>query len=307
MKGGSELKNLKNAAFGFIFPPPALFILLIPLSVALLVYTFVFDKSSVGISTFSYLVSAYTLMCVCFRIPDLVRFCKHVHDTNVLINRLFHDPFLQIKISLYGSLIINTGYSIFQLGLGFYYSSIWFCSVAAYYIALAVMRFFLLKDVRGFTPGEDQETELLRFRFCGVGLLSITVTLAVIVFYIVYTDEGFHYNKLITLAMLIYTVCALIVAIVNCIRYRKYKSPVCSAAKAISLAVASISVLTLESAIIYAFGDETAMASKIYVTGITGLCVWAFVLGVAIYMILKANYKLRKLRKKLALQNIKSD
>jgi hypothetical protein len=49
------------------------------------------------------------------------------------------------------------------------------------------------------------------------------------------------------------------------------------------------------------------MASKIYVTGITGLCVWAFVLGVAIYMILKANYKLKKLRKKLALQNIKSD
>ena len=205
---------------------------------------------------------------------------------------------MQIKISLYGSLIINTGYSIFQLGLGFYYSSIWFCTVAAYYIALAIMRFFLLKDVRSFTPGEDQESELLRFRFCGIGVLTINILLAIIVYYVAYTDEGFHYNRLITIAMALYTTCALIVAIYNCIRYRKYKSPVCSASKSINLAVAAISVLTLESAIIYAFGDEAVMASKTLLTGLTGIAVWLFILGVAIYMIVKANIKLRRVRKK---------
>ena len=290
-----------------IFPPAALFILLLPLATAMLIYTFVFDRSGGGVALVSYLVSAYTLIVLCFRIPDIVRWCIHIHDTNVLINRLFHDPFLQIKISLYGSLVINTGYSIFQLGLGFYYSSLWFYTVASYYIALVVMRFFLLKDVRSFTPGEDQETELLRFRFCGIGILSITVFLAIIVFYVAYTDEGFHYNKLITMAMAVYTACALVVAICNCIRYRKYKSPVCSAAKSISLAVAAISVLTLESAMIYAFGDEAAMASKTLVTGITGICVWAFVLGVAIYMIIKGNIKLRRVRKKKALQEAREN
>jgi len=279
------------------FPPPALFILLIPLSVAMLIYTFLFNREQGSIAIVAYVISAYTLMAVCFRIPALVRWCIHIHDTNVLINRLFHDPFLQIKISLYGSLIINTGYSIFQLGLGFYYSSLWFCAVAAYYISLAVMRFFLLKDVRSFTPGEDQRSELLRFRFCGIGLLTITVSLAAIVFFIAYKDEGFHYNQIITIAMAIYTFCALIVAICNAIRYRKYKSPVCSAAKAISLAVAAISVLTLESAMLYAFGDENVMASRTLVTGVTGVAVWFFVLAVAIYMIVKANIKLSKLKK----------
>lgn len=265
----------------------------------MLIYTFLFDKTyGGGAAIISYVVSAYTLMAVCCRIPELVRWCIHIHDTNVFINRLFHDPFLQIKISLYGSLVINTGYSIFQLGLGFYYSSIWFCTVAAYYISLAVMRFFLLKDVRSFTPGEDQETELLRFRFCGIGLLTITILFSVIVYYIAYTDEGFHYNQIITIAMALYTTCAMIVAIYNCIRYRKYKSPVCSASKSINLAVAAISVLTLESAMIYAFGDEATMASKTLVTGLTGIAVWFFILGVAIYMIVKANIKLRKVRKK---------
>lgn len=269
---------------------------MVPLSIAMMIYTFLFDKGQGGIAIVSYTVSAYTFIAVCFRIPAIVRWCIKIHDTNVFINRLFHDPFLQIKISLYGSLVINTGYSIFQLGLGFYYSSVWFCTVAIYYISLAVMRFFLLKDVRSFTPGDNRHNELLRFRFCGIGLLTITVSLAVIIFYRVYTDEGFHPNRLITLAMALYTACALVVTIVNVIRYRKYKSPVCSAAKAISLSVAAISILTLESAVLYAFGTEQTFRSKAALIGLTGLVVWFFVLIVAVYMICRSTYEIRKLK-----------
>lgn len=243
-------------------------------------------------------------MAICFKIPDIAAFCKDVHDNNVMVNRLFHDAYLQIKISLYGSLIINTGYAIFQLGLGFYYSSLWFCTISAYYVALAVMRFFLLKDVRSITvPGEDRKSELLRFRFCGIGLMTITVVLAVIIFYITKKGEGFQYiNKFITLAMAAYTFGALVVAIVNVIRYRKYKSPVCSAAKAISLSVASISVLTLESGILRAFGTDYLLIPETTLIGFTGFAVWVFVFCVATYMIIRANIELSKLRKSTSKQ-----
>ena len=82
-------------------------------------------------------------------------------------------------------------------------------------------------------------------------------------------------------------------AIINMVKYRKYNSPVYSASKAISLAAASVSMLTLESTMLTTFGDGTdALTRKIFL-GATGGVISVFIIIMAIYMIVQSTKKLK--------------
>ena len=97
------------------------------------------------------------------------------------------------------------------------------------------------------------------------------------------------------IAMAAYTFTAFTVAIINVIRFKKYKSPVFSAVKAIALAAASVSILTLESTLLTAFGGETMSDfSQKLLLGLTGGAIAAFIVGMSVYMISRGT-KLLKL------------
>ena len=86
-------------------------------------------------------------------------------------------------------------------------------------------------------------------------------------------------------------------AIVNVVKYRKYKSPVYSASKAISLAAACVSMLTLESTMLTTFGDGTMdMTTRRIMLGATGGVISVFIIVMAIYMIVQSNKKINQLK-----------
>ena len=93
--------------------------------------------------------------------------------------------------------------------------------------------------------------------------------------------------------MAAYTFTALTLAIVNAVRYRKYGSPAYSAAKAISLASATVSMLTLENALLTTFGEESGELFRQIMLGTSGTAVILVVQGIALYMIVNASKKLR--------------
>ena len=281
--------DLKRLIRVLLYPHPAVIIMLLPISVSLLVYSFVFTDGMNAVSYISYGTSAYALTVVCFRAPMLIAFVKSFKDNNRFVRRYFEDAPLRVKISLYNSLIFNTAYAIFQLGLGFYHGSVWFYSLAAYYVTLAVMRFFLLKDVKSFEFGKDRLGELKRQRFCGIALLLMNFALALIVFYISYWGRGFIHHEITTIAMAAHTFGSMYFAIEKLIKYRRYNSPLLSASKAIGLASASVSMLTLETAMLGAFGDESVESFRWVITGLTGGAVCIFILIMAVYMIVKAS------------------
>ena len=97
--------------------------------------------------------------------------------------------------------------------------------------------------------------------------------------------------------MAAYTFAALTAAIVNVIKYRKYNSPVFSASKAISLAAALVSMLTLESTMLTVFSDGsmTVGAQKLML-GVTGGVVCVLIVAAAIYMIAVGTRKLEQLQ-----------
>ena len=138
------------------------------------------------------------------------------------------------------------------------------------------------------------QTELVKYRACGWVFLIMNLALALIIFFMVYWNRTFRHHMITAIAMAAYTFTAFTVAIVNVVKYRKYNSPVFSASKAISLAAALVSMLTLESTMLTTFSDGTMTATEQkWMLGATGGVISVLIVATAIYMIVIGTKKLK--------------
>ncbi len=289
----------KKIGKSLLYPHPAILIVLLPVATVFLVYSMVFIGTESVVAVISYVFASYVLTVYCFRIPDLIRFFRNFKHENKYAQRWFSDTRLRVNVSLYGTLIWNTAYAVFQLGLGLYHSTFWFVSLAGYYLSLAVMRFFLVRHTRKHSPGEDMRAELSKYRACGIVFLIMNIALSLIIFFMVYWNRTFNHHEITTIAMAAYTFTTLTFAIINTVKYRKYNSPVYSASKAISLASACVSLLTLESTMLTTFGSETLdLTSRRIFLGVSGGAISAFILIMALYMIIHGTKTLRRIESK---------
>ena len=287
----------KKLGKALLFPHIAIMILLVPIATVLLVGSMVFVGTESVVAYVSYVIAAYTLTVWCVKIPYLIGFFKSFRNENKYAILWRSDPRLRVNVSLYGTLAWNALYGIFQLWLGFYHSTFWFYSLGTYYICLGVMRFFLARHTTRYAPGERMQTELKKYRACGIVFLVMNLALALIIFFMVYWNRTFEHHMITAIAMAAYTFTALTTAIVNVIRYRKYQSPVFSASKAISLAAALVSMLTLESTMLTTFGEETMTATaQKWMLGATGGAISVLIVLTAIHMIASGTKKLKQLK-----------
>lgn len=287
----------KRLGKALLFPHIAIMIILVPIATALLVYSMVVLGTQSVSAIISYVLAAYTLSVWCIKIPYLIRFFKVFKNENKYARIWQDDTRFRVNTSLYASLAWNALYGVFQLWLGFYHHTFWFYSLGAYYICLGVMRFFLLQYTRKYSPGEKMHDEFVRYRACGWVFLLINLALSLIVFFMVYWGRTFNHHMITAIAMAAYTFTSLAMAIVNFIKYHKYNSPVFSAAKAISLAAALVSILTLESTMLTAFGDKTmAVIEQKWMLGTTGGAISLIIVAMAIQMIVIGTKKLKTLK-----------
>lgn len=297
---GYDWKKLGRA---LLFPHMAVMILLLPLAAALLVYTFVFmEDQENAIAYGSYAVSAYTLTVWCFRIPRIIRFCKSFKQENRYARRWFEDPHLRVKVSLYANFLWNAAYSALQVYLAVKSPDqrFWYWSLAVYYLSLTGMRFFLGKYVRRNTPGEQRRAEWMRYRACGWVFLVMNLALSGMIILMIHQNKAVDYGEIVTISMAAYTFITFTVAVVSLIKYRKYNSPVFSATKAISLAAACVSMLTLEADMLTTFDGRTdatqglSETTRVIFMSVTGGVIVAFIVAMAIYMIVQGTKELHK-------------
>ena len=181
--------NWKKIGLNLIYPHLAVIICLLPISIAFLVLSLIFLNAQSILAILSYLLAFYVLLVVSFRIPRIISFFKSFKKENRFMQKWFSDVQLRMNVSLYGSLIWNIAFSIFQLVLGFYHKSFWFYSMFAYYVMLGVIRFFLLKHTRKYKANEQEHVELKKYVVSGWLLLTMNIALAVIVFFMVYFNR----------------------------------------------------------------------------------------------------------------------
>ena len=277
-----------------VFLHGAVLFILIPLSAAGLIYSFLVLGGEGIVCYASYVLSAYTLTALSFKAPKIIAFFKRMKSENKIIATLLSDRELRISISLYSSLFFNICYALFQLGIGLWHRSVWFYSISAYYFILALMRLSFIRYLRGHTPGEDMTAETRRYRFAGILLLPTSSSLSAIVFFVAIKGYTFVHHPITTIVMALYTFTSLTVAIVSMIKYKKLNSPIFSAVKAISFVSALVSLLTLEAAMLTAFGNSSEESLRSIMTAMTGAAVLLIVIAMAIYMIYKSTKALKK-------------
>lgn len=289
--------DFKKIGKALLFPHIAIMLVLLPIATVLLVYSMVFVGTETVTAYASYVLAAYTLTVWCVRIPYLIKLFKALKNENKYVRIWLGDTRLRVNVSLYGSMVWNTVYAVFQLWLGFYHSSFWFCSLAGYYFSLALMRYFLVRYIRKNVPGADQRAELYKYRACGIVFLIMNLALSLMIFFMVYWNRTFNHHEITTIAMAAYTFTSFTMAIINIVKYRKYQSPVYSASKAISLAAACISMLTLESTMLTTFGGETMdLTSRRIMLGVSGGVISVFIIAMAVYMIMQSTKRLKLIK-----------
>ena len=216
---------------------------------------------------------------------------------NKYIHRYMTDIPFKTHVSLGLSLGLNLIFASVKMFYSVGYRSVWFGTLAVYYMMLAVMRFLLLWYVRRNAIGKELILELRQCRLCGVILLFMNITLSGVVVLVVEANESFNYAGYLIYVVAMYAFYNIISAVRDIVKYRKYKSPVMSASKAIKLAAALVSMLSLETAMLVQFdeGGSTSDFRRV-MTAVTGGCVCIMVLVMAVFMVVCSTKQLKKLR-----------
>lgn len=295
----AQFKKILKRLF---FLPPWLTVL-----IALPSFTFVFCVLGMGIdgapAYISYGLSAYAMVITTTGIPRIVKAVRGGIDNHPFVKKVMDHPLggryltdvaFRAEVSLYPSLFINLMYAAMKMVSGILYSSVWFISLFVYYILLAVMRFLLLTSARKKHREQSLASEFRRYRACGILLAVMDLALSGIILFIVRQDGGYDYPGVLIYIMAMYAFYAVISAIINLVKFRKHGSPVLSAAKAINLTAALVSMLALETAMLTQFGGTEDQLFRQIMTASTGAVVCGLVLAMAIYMIVHAGRQLKK-------------
>lgn len=294
------MRNWKTAVKILLYPSGWVLILLTIICTAGLVIIFARGWDAHPVSYAFYALSAYTLTVDCLFlsrvIPQKYRNAKQKVRDHPVGGKFMTDPKFKTCVSLYCSLAVNLLYAAINGFSGIWYCSVWSVTLAVYYIILAVMRFLLVRFVNHTGIGTDRIRELRSYRLCGIILMTLNLTLSGVVILVIVQNKSFEYAGMLIFVMAMYTFYITIAAVVNLVRYRKYNSPVMSAAKVINLAAALVSMLSLETAMLSQFGKEDSPYFDRIMIGATGAGVFVIIVSISVYMIVRSTKEIKRLQ-----------
>lgn len=209
-----------------------------------------------------------------------------------LFNRYMTDMAFRAEVSLYLSLGINLLYSIYEVVSGFIYHSVWFGTLAFYYMVLSLERFSLLNYVR--KKSKTKTGIYKRYRFCGFLLIALNIAVCGMSILVIMNGQTATYPGHMIYAVAGYTFYNLISAVINVIKYNKKTDPLYTASKILTLSTALFSMFSLQNAMLSVFGTANMQRNM---NIITGLVVFLMLLFMAVYMIWKGSKMIRREKK----------
>lgn len=287
--------NWKKLGKAVLFPHIAVLLLLLPAGAAFLVYAMLALEETSPIRIASYVLAFYALTVWCARTPRLIRSLRALKHENRYVRVWLDDPGLRANVTLAGGCLWNGAYAAMQLGLGVRHRSAWFFSLAAYYACLSVMRAFLVRHTLRHRPGEDIRRELKRAKACGWVFLFMNLALSGMMLLMIRENRVTRHHEITTIAMAAYAFTSLTMSIVSAVRCRRYQSPALSASRAVSLAAACVSMLTLENTMLATFGGGQMPArTRMLFLALSGGAVSALIIVMALYMIVRSYREVKQ-------------
>lgn len=267
-----------------LHPPKWVLLTLPPIVFAALIYVLLKGKSSMP-AYMIYCMSAYCLTIWILPLPRLFRKAKanmiHRLTGTVFGGKYIGDLAFRGSVSIYQGMMVNFLYVVFRIFVGIRYASVWFLTIAIYYLLLGIMRLSLILSYRN----RGVKSELHCYRRMAWLLFLLNMPMGGMIVLMVLTDSGYSYPGYVIYLSALYTFYTIILAIVNLVKFRKLGSPILSAAKILNFVAALMSLLGLQTAMISQFSTEGEDLRRM-MSALTGGGVWFSVILIAVYMLL---------------------
>lgn len=277
-----------------ILHPPMWVQLTVPvLSFAALIIIFAYKKTENASAYVIFGMSAYSLAVWVAGVPSLVKKAKNaVMKTGIvrkaasskLAARYFGDLSFRGNISLCQGLAVSCFYCIFRIVAAMHFASAWFLSMAIYYLVLCGLRAYLIVCCRRSNPSNDRRCYCAAARM----LFLLNVSMGGMVFWMVKANSAFNYPGSMIYLNALYAFYAMANSIVNLVKFHKFGSLILSAAKAVDVVAAMMSVLGLQTALLSRFSGDDEVYRRM-MNSVTGGFVCGFVILIALYMLLRGR------------------
>lgn len=287
------MKRTKMIIYRILYPPVWFMLPLSVFSFGALIFIFAEEKTESVLAYFLYSLSAYSLVILCMASPRAFRWGRHRISQSKIFKKLtsvaiadkyIKDMTFRGTVSIYQGLAINIFYMIFRVVVGILYTSVWFISMAVYYLILGMIRAYLIICYRR----DDVSRELICYRNTALFLFLLNIPMGGMIILMIRTNSGFSYPGYVIYLSALYTFYTFIMAIRNLVTFRKVGSPVLSAGKVLNFVSAMMSVLGLQTAMIAQFSTQGEDYRRM-MNAITGGCVYAIVIIIAVYMLLHSR------------------
>lgn len=196
------------------------------------------------------------------------------------IKQSIRNPILAATLSMGWNLV----YAAFNLILGFYHSSYWFYTMAAYYAVLGFMRLSAVS--MSWKSNRRKEKTVMRHN--GEALIGLGCVISGVVLLSIREVRGQQYNKVVMITIAAYTFYLTVMAVINIIKAQKMQSAQMITLRNISLAGAIGGMLTLERSMLATFGDTTDQFSHV-MKAASGGAAFLIIVALGIGMILYSN------------------
>lgn len=277
------------AIFNKLLRPPKWVLLLAPPVVfAALITIFHTGQNNSALAYPIYGLSAYCLSILILPLPTWIRNAKasvmrRINRT-AFGGRYVNDLAFRGSVSIYQGMTVNFLYVLFRIIVGIRYASVWFISMAVYYLVLAVIRLSLILNSRH----KSKIVELRCYRRTAWLLFLLNLPMGGMILLMVLTNSGYSYPGYVIYLSAMYTFYTMVISVINLVRFRRLGSPILSAAKVLNFIAALMSILGLQTAMIAQFSTEGDGFRKM-MNAITGGAIWLSVILTAVYMLYRSS------------------
>lgn len=274
----------------FSVPVPLLLLLCAGCGAAL-VWVFLSGREQWVPAYFLYGLSAYVLAALCVKLPGAVRAGKGWLEEHPKLLGLLRNEELKFSLELYVEQLINFAYGIFKIVSGVVIGSAWVGCDGIYNLTQAMIQLFQILKRKNAGSLEKQWRS---YRFCGVLILLMHLTMTGIVFQMVNWNRVEENGEIMIIATAAFAFYKLISSFLDIARDRKHTRPVDSSVRMLELSQAFFAIFSLQAGMLHTFG--TGESWEHWLNLGSGCMVCLLTVSMGIYMIRRGNREIKKLQ-----------
>lgn len=254
-----------------------------------LIWVFTYDRMEWVPAYFLYALSAYCLSAVCVRLPAALREGKNWISRHPKLAAFLNNQELHFRLGLYLEQFINFAYGIFKIISGVVLGSAWIGCDGIYNLAQSLIQLFqILRRKYAKTLVQQWKS----YRFCGVLILLMHLTLTGIVFQMVNWNRAEEHGEIMVITTALFAFYKVINSFISIAKDRKHLHPVDSSIRMLSLAQAFFAIFSLQASMFHTFGTGENWEHGMNL--LTGCAVCLLIVSIGIYMIRRGNREIKK-------------